>query len=404
MNETYLYLEGHSGISGDMLVAALLDLGADWEQAAAALRTLPLEGYECRVTRGHSYSIAGCDFRVRLQREDPPQEEGYHHHHEHRTWAQVRGILSAARLSPRARELALCSFRLIAEAEAQAHGCDAEEVHFHEVGATDSLVDIVAAAVLYDSLNPAGCIVTGLTEGCGTVRCQHGELPVPVPAVLGIAERSGIPLRPCAVPSELVTPTGIALAAALRTSDALPPRYRCLRTGIGLGKRDVGRANFLRAQLLRPVSDPQQVWQLACNIDDATPQELAYAMERLFVAGARDVWFTPCYMKKNRPACTLSALAAEPERAAVEEAMLRHTPTIGLRRLPVERLCMERELRQLELPEGRVDVKLASWGDVQRCRPEYESIRALAERSGVEFRTLWERALRAAEEQWGRYA
>lgn len=403
----YLYLEGHSGISGDMAVAALLDLGASRQKLEATLASLALEGCHCHIQRSCSYSIAGCDFSVHLHHPEHPQEESYHEHphhgsqphghHVHRHLSDIEAILERADMSPRARELARRIFLIVAEAEAEAHGCTVEEVHFHEVGALDSIIDIVSTAVLYDDLGLGGCIVTGLTEGHGTVMCQHGELPVPVPAVMNIARKHSIPLRTSPTVGEMVTPTGIAIAAALRTADTLPPQYRLMRSGIGLGKRDFGKANFLRAFILQEAADPGRIWQLETNIDDSTPEELGFAMQKIFAAGAKDVWFTPCYMKKNRPGCLLGALAAETEREAVEEAILRHSSAIGLRRCAVERTCMERRILRVALPEGEADVKVSTLHGMTRCQPEYESIRALAEASGADFHSLCLRAGQAAQ-------
>ncbi len=250
-----LYLEGAGGISGDMTVAALLDLGANETKLADVLNSLHLEGFQYRISRKKSYGIEGCDFDVILEEahHHHPEEHGEHHHHEHRNLADVYAVIDRGKMTDGARELAHRIFRIVAEAEAKAHGCPLEEVHFHEVGAIDSIVDIVAAAVLFDDLGVTDCIVSGLTEGSGFVHCQHGELPVPVPAVLNIAQMYGIPLRPCAVQGEMVTPTGIAIAAALRTRSTLPPQYIVEKVGIGLGKRDFGRANLLRALILREV-------------------------------------------------------------------------------------------------------------------------------------------------------
>lgn len=395
----YLYLEGHSGISGDMVVAALLDLGADRAKLEAALARLPLEGYHYSIERGHSYSVSGCDFRVCLSRCDAPSEGEYRpHSHGSRHLDDVFDILARAALPPGADEIARRIFRIVAEAEAEAHGCAVEEVHFHEVGAVDSIVDVVSAAVLYDDLGLSGCIVSGLTEGSGSVMCQHGELPVPVPAVANIARKYSIPLRPSHVRGEMVTPTGIAIAAALRTTDHLPGQYGILRSGIGLGKRDFGKANFLRAFVVRDLrAGSDAVWQVEANIDDSTPEELGYAMERLFAVGAKDVWFTPCWMKKNRPACLLSVLVGDGEREEVERTLLRHTSTIGLRRFAVERTCMDRRCVRVSLPEGDVTVKISTHGGITRCQPEYESLRALAEASGKSVRELGDRARCEAE-------
>lgn len=248
-----LYLEGASGISGDMTVAALLDLGANETKLSAVLGSLRLEGFRWQISRKKSYGIEGCDFDVILDDHHHHHHEHdghHHHHHEHRNLTDVYEVIGRGEMTDGARELARRIFRIVAEAEAKAHGCPIDEVHFHEVGAIDSIADIVATAVLVDDLGITDCIVTGLAEGSGFVHCQHGDLPVPVPAVLNIAQMYGIPFRPSTVQGEMVTPTGIAIAAALRTRDTLPSRYIVEKTGIGLGKRDFGRANLLRAMIL----------------------------------------------------------------------------------------------------------------------------------------------------------
>ena len=240
-----LYIEGAAGISGDMTVGALLSLGASAERLKATLDSLKLGNeFSYAITEKASYGIAGTDFDVILPHHHCHGH--HHHHHEHRNLADVEAIIDGGEMGDRARVLAKKAFRFVAEAEAKAHGKPIEEVHFHEVGAIDSIVDIVSAAVLFDDLGADECVVTGLTEGSGTVMCAHGELPVPVPAVLNIAAATGIPLRPSETKGECVTPTGIALAAAFRTRSELPPAYRVLGVGTGLGKRDYGRPAILR--------------------------------------------------------------------------------------------------------------------------------------------------------------
>ena len=387
-----LYLEGSCGISGDMTVAALLDLGASRTKLDTALRSLAAQGdgFSWSVSRKNSYSIAGSDFDVRLHHHEQPHEESYNHHHHHRHLADIEQIIARVEMPDRARTLALRIFTIVAEAEAHAHGCAVNEVHFHEIGAWDSLADIIGAAVLVDDLGINDCVVTALTEGEGTVQCQHGELPVPVPAVLLIAQTHAIPLRRRAVRGEMVTPTGIAIAAALRTLSALPEQYRVLQTGIGLGKRDFGRANFLRAMLLEPDADPEQIFEVAANIDDSTPEELGFLMEELFRRGARDVWFTSCVMKKNRPATVLSVLVDSALLNTVEDTILLHSSTIGLRRHPVQRTTMLREMREITLPYGTVRVKCVTHDDISRCYPEYESLRSLALATGRPLRSIRE--------------
>ena len=245
-----LYIEGAAGISGDMTVGALLSLGASQERLKEVLESLKLgDEFSYVISEKASYGIAGTDFDVILPHRHHHHEHGHHHHHhhhEHRNLADVEAVIDRGEMSDRARSLAKKAFRFVAEAEAKAHGKPLDEVHFHEVGAIDSIVDIVSAAVLFDDLGERECVVTGLTEGSGTVMCAHGELPVPVPAVLNIAAATGVPLRVSDVKGECVTPTGIALAAAFRTREALPAAYRVKGVGIGLGKRDYGRPAILR--------------------------------------------------------------------------------------------------------------------------------------------------------------
>lgn len=399
MENKLLYLEGASGISGDMTVAALLDLGANREKLDAVLKSMNLEGFEYQVSRKSSYGIAGTDFDVILHDHHHHEHEHEHgHHHEHRNLDDVCAVIDRGTMTDGARELAKKIFRIVAEAESKAHGVPVSEVHFHEVGAIDSIVDIVSAAVLIDDLGIRECVVTGLAEGSGYVHCQHGDLPVPVPAVLNIAQAHGIALRTSAANGEMVTPTGIAIAAALRTRDRLPAEYKVEKVGIGLGKRDFGRANILRAMILEETLDPEQMYVLETNIDDATGEALGLALEKLMAAGASDAHFLPCFMKKNRPAYLLRVIAAAPEIPALERIIFESTTTIGMRKLPVDRICMDRKNRTVKLPFGTVSIKRCTWNGVVRNYPEYESVRALAERTGKEFQLVFALTKQAAEE------
>ena len=417
----YLYLDGSCGISGDMTVAALLGLGASREKLDAAIAGLGLEGVHVHVENSKSYSIAGLSFAVHVHDHDADHvhshEEGYvehhhhehgHHHHEHRHLSEVYEILhraaNAGAVTPRALETAKRIFRIIAEAEAKAHGVPVEEVHFHEVGAVDSIVDILAVAVLADDLDIENCIVTGLNEGSGFVETQHGQLPIPVPAVAHIAEAASIALHITETKGEMVTPTGAGIVAVLRTQETLPARYKILKSGVGLGKRDFGRANFLRAQIVEDSAGDKcgdatsgttgsavldsNVFQIEANIDDSTPEELGYAMDKLFEAGARDVHFIPCYMKKNRMGTLLCALADSKHLAAVEKTIFLHTSTVGVRRFPVERTCMARSTFEVETEFGKVRVKKSVLDDIEKIKPEFNDLKACADKAGVPIREI----------------
>ena len=395
----YLYLEGACGISGDMTVAALLDLGGSRDKLDAVLKSLHVDGFDYHVEQKSSYSIRGCDFDVHLHHKEEHCEESYHaghHHHDHRHLSDVYEIIDRGTMSDKAKALAKKIFFIVAEAEAKAHGCPVEEVHFHEVGAIDSIVDIVSAAVLFDDFGIDNVIVSGLSEGQGFVTCQHGQLPVPVPAVLNIAEKYGIALHQTTSQGEMVTPTGIAIAAALRTTERLPASYKILKSGIGLGKRDFGHANFLRAIILEDNADSQQMYVIETNIDDSTPEELGLTMEKLLEAGAADVHFEPCYMKKNRPAYILRVIATASLLPQLEDIIFFNTATIGLRKYPVERTCMARENITVSTVFGKISVKKCRKGDLLRFYPEYESVKEAARKAGADYRTVFETARNAA--------
>ena len=399
-----LYLEGASGISGDMTVGALLDLGGSEARMRMALESMPFDGYSLHVEKTRRWGLAGTSFDVHLHHGDHHGHDGHGHdgehgghHHEHRHLGDVYAWIDAGNLSDRARERARKAFAIVAEAEARAHGTTVEEVHFHEVGAIDSSCDIVAAAVLFDDLGFTACVVTGLSEGAGMIECAHGALPVPVPAVLNIAEAHGIPLCLGTADTELVTPTGIALAAAFRTMTALPRTCRVAGTGIGFGTRDLGRANCLRAIVLeRSAAGGDEVFVLETNVDDATGEELGVAMESLFAAGARDCHFTPCVMKKNRPGWLVRVIADAARVPEMERILFSTTTTIGIRRYPVSRTVMEREKVSIPLPEGTVEAKRCTFDGIERIYPEADSVHALASRAGRSFRDVYSAAVHAA--------
>ncbi len=405
-----LYLECYSGISGDMTVGALLDLGADQRLLEEQLRSLPVSGFEIEISRVKKSGLDACDFRVILDKEHENHDhdneylyghghkhEHHHHHahthdHIHRGLPEIREIILHSGITERAKKTALAIFQVLAEAEAKAHGTSIDEVHFHEVGAVDSIVDIVAAAVCLDNLAVDEVIVPELYEGRGTVRCQHGIIPVPVPAVVHIAGDHGITLHMTDTEAELVTPTGAAIVAAVRTADRLPKRYKILRTGMGAGKRDYGRASILRGMLIEPDTEEAAdfVYKLESNIDDCTGEALGYVMDRLFEAGARDVNI-PVYMKKNRPAYQLNVLCSEETVPRIEEIIFKETTTIGIRRVRMERTVMRREIRTLTTSLGEAKVKVCRLGcsDIIRVYPEYESAADISREKKLPYQDVW---------------
>ncbi len=406
-----LYLECYSGISGDMTVAALLDLGADQDKLSKALSSLPIDGYETRITRVKKAGIDACDFHVILDQEHENHDhdmeylhghdehtdhehsdhlhgdhDHVHHHHEHRNLADILSILNAADLSERARNTAIRIFQIIAEAEARAHGTDVEHVHFHEVGAVDSIVDITAVAVCLDDLDITEVIIPELSEGRGTIRCQHGILPIPVPAVAQIVSRHCLKLHMTGVHGELVTPTGAAIAAAIRTKDSLPITFEIERIGIGAGKREYEIPSMLRAMLIHEGQKEEDcIYKLESNIDDCTGEMMGYTMERLMLAGARDVYFTPVFMKKNRPAYQINVICTPADIERLESIIFMETTTIGIRRIKMERTILPREIIQFESSLGKVQIKKCTSQGKTRYYPEYEGVKQICSQHGISY-------------------
>lgn len=432
-----LYLDCSCGIAGDMLVGALLDLGGEGARAAllAALDTLPVEGFSIRISRASKAGIDCCDFDVVLDalhdgrdhdmeflhgrghegdREHGhgcehgngcegghESDHGHGHGHVHRSLDDILRILDASALSDRARSLAAKTFGILARAEAKAHGVALEDVHFHEVGAVDSIVDI-AAAVLVDYLGIERVCVPVLADGRGTIRCQHGVIPVPVPATVNVCAAHGLPLASRAIEGELVTPTGAALVAALEPRFELPGRYVVRRVGAGAGKRAYEAPSLVRALLIEEAPAPargacgDRVAKIECDIDDATGEHLAYAAERLREAGALEVHWLPIFTKKGRPAYQLQVVCAPEAAAALEELVLRETTTIGLRRQLMERVVLPRSMERVDTAWGEISVKRVELPDgSSRVAPEYEEVAAAARRAGVSFAAV-EQAARAA--------
>ena len=539
MSKKVLYLECFSGISGDMTVGALLDLGAREEALRAALEALPLNGYEITIGRTKKCGIDACDFDVILEEEahdhahdeahvhehdheaehchdgeghvhehihgeeshehqehfhdgeahehyhehlhedsaehsehchsaeghshdhehshehthsdhapadhchdhshDHPHTHGpeahdHHHDHVHRHYADIMHMLDEAPLKPEVRALAKKIFRIVGEAESRVHACPLEEVHFHETGAVDSIVDIVGAAACAVDLGITETYVSTIYEGQGHVWCQHGRIPVPAPAVAGIAAAEELDLAITNVSGEMVTPTGAAIAAAFRTKKGLPKAFVIRKIGMGAGKKDSPHANLLRAMIIEPamnglpagnaVEEPtrsvnadgdsqkngssaqkksssdeteDEIWVLETNLDDCTGEMMGLTMELLLAAGARDVNYTPIYMKKNRPACKLEVLCKEEKVSALEEVIFHQTTAIGLRKRKEVRRILPRKKETVMTPYGEVELKICTSAGETYIYPEYDSIRGLVQETGRSYQEIYQKAV---EEAW----
>lgn len=420
-----LYLECYSGISGDMTVAALLDLGADREVLKESLKSLPVGGFRTEITRVKKSGLDACDFSVILEQDNHDHDMEYlhgseksytghhehshevnheHHHghthshehpHEHRGMKEITEIIQKSEMTVRAKKMAMRVFDILAQAESKAHGVPVEEVHFHEVGAVDSIVDIAAIAICMDNLDISNVIVPVLYEGTGFIRCQHGQIPVPVPAVTHIAETHKLKLKITDIQGELVTPTGAAVVAAFRTSDRLPEDFTMLKTGIGAGKRQYRCPGILRAMLIRETTNLQIkdiIWKLETDMDDCGGEMMGHVMNLLMANGAREVHYTPIYTKKNRPAYTLTVICKESEREKLENLIFSETTTIGIRRVEMERTILQREIQKKDTPVGTAIVKACTLPDGNiRYYPEYENVAELAERNQLSFRETYDR-------------
>ena len=410
MENKNILLECESGISGDMFVAALLDLGKEQKDLQkgleTALQSLPLPGFTIRISRVKKAGIDCCDFDVIVDKEhenhdhdmaylfghlDRDLEEKHEHHG--RTYLEIKEIIQKGNLSEKTKELALRVFAVLGEAEAKAHGTTLDEVHFHEVGSVDSIVDIVSAAYLMDALKIDRVYVDTLCEGRGTIRTAHGILPIPVPAVSRILEAYPITISRVPVQGELVTPTGAAILASICDFQKAPETYQIQNTGIGAGKREYEVPSMVRVLSILPSERPTDtIWKLECNVDDAPAEELGYCMDKLFAAGARDVHFIPCMMKKNRPGTMISVICSKEQIPTMEDILFRETTTIGIRRCSMERTVLPRNLRSIETVYGSLQVKECTLPDgTIRIYPEYDSMRELAEKTGksmLEIRKL----------------
>jgi uncharacterized protein (TIGR00299 family) protein len=390
------YLDCFSGISGDMLLGALLHVGLDLDEFRAGLATLPLSGYTLDAERVTDHGLSGVRCVVQVDAAEP---------HGHRHLREIRNILAAGRLSERARERALAIFTRLAEAEGAIHGVLPEEVGFHEVGAVDSIVDIVGTALGLELLGIEEVYCSELPLTSGRVRSSHGPLPIPAPATLELLKDSGAVWKNVPGEGELVTPTGAAVIAAL-SHIGRPDRMTVQRVGYGFGQKKLPWPNCLRLLLGERVNDADterdEVVVLASNIDNMTGEALGWLMERLLTAGALDVSYAPIQMKKNRPAVQLTVLASPDDAERLSSFILRESATLGVRMSRMERRKAGRREEKIDTPLGAVRVKLKLLsGRVIAATPEYEDCRALAERHSLPLEAVIERVTSAARTHFG---
>lgn len=434
--ERILYFDCFAGISGDMSIGALIDLGLDPAAVVSEIKKLGVKGYDIEINKIKRFSISGTDVKITLNGEsdcihehgnEQEQEHGMNHGHTHahghnhghghnhshhhdekdRSLSSIVHIIRSSGISEKAKKISISIFGEIATAEAAVHGTLLSEVHFHEVGAIDSIVDIVGTAICIDMLNVDRIICSPVHEGQGFIQCKHGRLPVPVPAVIKMLEGSGISIVTEDIQAELVTPTGFGILKTVSEQCGKMPEIVIERVGYGFGKTETGRLNALRVILgtadIKLKEETPEVTQdhasekirdkvmlMETNIDDTTGENLGYTMERLMKAGALDVYFTPIQMKKNRPAVMLSVLCKQDDTEKLSDIILRETSTIGIRLQELERITLKREIRTVETELGEVRVKLVIVRGLERIQPEYEDCARLAEENNLSLNEVYE--------------
>jgi len=464
------YFDCFAGIAGDMTLGALLDCGVPLDALRAGLSSLPVEGWNIETQAVLKSGIHGLSVRISLDGKSDEEElaaggraatgwrreagEPHHSHHEHshthehshshhhehehshhdhahdssasrllppashihgRSMSEIRVIIESSELSPRVKETSLKIFGRIAQVEAELHHSTPDEIHFHEIGGVDSLLDICGAAWCLEYLGVEQVYCSALPYSSGTVKCAHGTMPVPAPATLKLLQ--GAPLFPTGIRGEMITPTGAAIVAALAQNFGDPPAFVPQSVGFGAGKKNwPDRPNLLRIAI-GETSDPTPhsaprtrhsdglSWQtlalVETNIDDMNPELFDFVLARLFATGALDVWLTPIGMKKNRPATMLSALCENEARGAVIATILRETTTLGMRVSQVERASLQREIESVSTKWGEVRVKIARWDEqnLNRAAPEYDDVARLASEQNVAAREIYAAALHAWQEK-----
>lgn len=430
-----LYFDCFSGISGDMAMGALIDLGIDHNVLKNELAKLELDGYTLEINKKSQRGIFGTDVKVVLEHShhelddthddhhnnhnhnhDDNHNHGHHHEHSHehshehghehshehthghhhgdtvRNFKDIQDIIDKSSLNPKVKELSIKIFKEIAIAEAQVHNKAVDEVHFHEVGAVDSIVDIVGTAICLNLLGVDKVFSSPMHDGRGFIECQHGIIPVPVPAVMEMLKDSNIPLVTEDINTELITPTGMGIIKSISSGFGNMPAMAIDRIGYGMGKRETGRLNALRVvmgTLFQEDNHLEEIAVLETNIDDMSPEILGFTVEKLMQNGALDVFYSPIYMKKNRPAVMLTVLCDKEKEKALVDIILAETTSLGIRRNICERYCMDRKTVKVDTKYGEVRVKIAQMGGVKKISPEYEDCREIALKTGIPLREIF---------------
>ncbi len=387
-----LYYDCFSGISGDMNLGAMVDLGISGEYLEEELKKLNLHGYQLKIYKANRRGITGTKVDVLL--DEHHHRNQHHHHHDHRNLSDIRHLIEESGLNDRVKRWSMEIFMKVAEAEAKIHGKSIDEIHFHEVGAIDSIVDIVGAAICRDKLGVDKIICSPIEVGSGFVNCAHGRFPVPAPATAEILKN--VPIKSGDIPCELTTPTGAAIAVTFAEEFTAKKDFKILKTAYGIGERDNEIPNVLRV-FMGEISgsccqdEYQKAVLIETNIDDMNPEIYDYVIKRLLKNGAMDAYLIPVIMKKNRPATKISVLCREEDADKMANILFEETTTLGIRKYSVERKMMDRKVVTVETPYGQVDIKLGIYnGKVVKFKPEYDQCKKLAEENNLPLNKVYE--------------
>ena len=418
-----LYLECGMGAAGDMLTAALLELTEDKQSFLKRINHLGLPGVEVDAETSVKCGITGTHMKVTVNGEEEesrdahssPHEHAHEHshgqdhehhsddpahgHHHHASPADVEELINGLNVSDQVKADAKAVYALIAEAESQVHGHPVSEIHFHEVGTLDAVTDVISVCLLMEEIGAEEVVVSPVHVGSGHVHCMHGILPVPAPATALILK--DVPTYGGHIQGELCTPTGAALLKHFASRFGDRPIMRTKAIGYGMGKKDFEQANCVRAFLGESERQREQITKLECNLDDMTGEDIGFATEQLFQAGAKEVFTQAVGMKKNRPGILLTVLCLTEDADRLAEEMMKHTSTLGIRRQEMSRYVLQRSVETLSISYGEVRMKQASGMGVKRSKPEFEDVAALARKYQVPLRTIREKITEEANEPAG---
>lgn len=385
-----LYIDCSMGCAGDMLTAALLELHPDKDDFLRRMNAALGGKAVLSASPDSKCGLRGTHVTVLINGDE--EGEATRHHYEHTSISEILSFIDSVPLEVKVREDAKKVYSLIAEAESRVHGHPIENVHFHEVGSLDALADVLSVCTLMHELAPERILASEVNVGSGTVRCAHGVLPVPAPATELILR--GVPIYSGKIKSELCTPTGAALLKYFVWKFGAMPTMQIENAGCGTGKKDFECANVVRAFIGETANDGEEIIELACNLDDMTPEELSFAMEELFTLGALDVYFTSIGMKKSRPGVKLTCMCRERQREQMLECIFKHTTTLGVREYVCKRYELGRSEKTVRTQDGEVRVKTSSGYGAVREKAEYEDLAALARKSGKTIAQIRSEALK----------